>query len=70
MTLLVTDTCRTSSPTMACKPTPINIVEGKLELLGHSSLCEKSAISKLRVTVRHETCGKGFVPYKRCMSKK
>jgi hypothetical protein len=55
---------------MACKPTPINIVEGKLELLGHSSLCEKSAISKLRVTVRHETCGKGFVPYKRCMSKK
>ncbi|WJX31079.1 hypothetical protein P8452_19550 [Trifolium repens] len=64
MTLLVTDTCRTSSPTMACKPTPINIVEGKLELLGHSSLCEKSAISKLRVTVRHETCGKGFVPYK------
>ncbi|CAJ2640637.1 unnamed protein product [Trifolium pratense] len=75
MTLFVTDTHRTSSPTIeACKPIPINIdfskVEGKLELLGNNSLCEKSAISKLRVTVRHETCGKGFVPYKRCMSKK
>ncbi|XP_045823577.1 protein REVEILLE 1-like isoform X2 [Trifolium pratense] len=54
MTLFVTDTRRTSSPTIeACKPIPINIdfskVEGKLELLGNNSLCEKSAISKLRV---------------------
>jgi hypothetical protein len=43
---------------------------GKLELLGKSTLCKTSAISQLRVRVKHETCGKGSVPYKRCMSKK
>ncbi|XP_039687304.1 protein REVEILLE 2 [Medicago truncatula] len=73
-TLIVKDFCKPSSPTIeACKPIPHDIHvrkgEGKLELLGKSTLCETSAISQLRVRVRRETCGKGFVPYKRCMSK-
>lgn len=43
--------------------------DGKLELLGHTTApSETSAISKLRV--RNKTCGKGFVPYKRCMAER
>ncbi|XP_058749080.1 protein REVEILLE 2-like [Vicia villosa] len=72
MTLFVTDT---SSPTIeACKPIPlvkhVSKGEQKSDRLGNASLCETSAISQLRVRMRRETCGKGFVPYKRCMSKK
>ncbi|CAL5202784.1 unnamed protein product [Lathyrus oleraceus] len=75
-TLFVKDTRRPSSPTIeACEPIiPLDkhVSKGEQEsdCLGNSSLCETSAISQLRVRVRRETCGKGFVPYKRCMSKK
>ncbi|XP_020220064.1 protein REVEILLE 2 [Cajanus cajan] len=71
MTLTVTDTCKPSSLTIeACKPIPPNINkgDGKLELVGHSTPCETSAISQLKVRVKPERCGKGFVPYKRCMA--
>ncbi|KAK7305641.1 hypothetical protein VNO77_43548 [Canavalia gladiata] len=76
MTLFVNDTCRPSSPTIeACKPMPLDARAhclskgyGKLELVGHNASSETSGISQLRVRVRPETCGKGFVPYKRCMA--
>ncbi|CAJ1960745.1 unnamed protein product [Sphenostylis stenocarpa] len=70
MTFFVTDTCKPSSPTIeACKPIPLNIRkgDGTLELLGHITSSETSAISLLKVRMGPETCGKGFVPYKRCM---
>lgn len=75
MTLFVTDTCKPSSPTIeACQPIPldkhVSKGEQKTDCLGNSLLCETSAISQLRVRVRRKICGKGFVPYKRCMSKK
>ncbi|KAL5164265.1 Protein REVEILLE 1 [Glycine soja] len=78
MTLFVTDTCKPSPTIEACKPIPLNIRvrclsssmgdDGKLELLGHSTASETSAVSKLKVRVGPEACGKGFVPYKRCIS--
>ncbi|KAK7276183.1 hypothetical protein RIF29_17318 [Crotalaria pallida] len=44
-----------------------NMGGGQLDILGHTTQpSETSAISKLRV--RPKTCGKGFVPYKRCMA--
>lgn len=75
-TLFVTDeACKPSSPTIeACKPIPLDVrahclSEGhtKLELVGNSAPNETSTISQLRVRVRTASCGKGFVPYKRCM---
>ncbi|TKY47353.1 REVEILLE 1 [Spatholobus suberectus] len=75
MTLFVTDACKPSSTIEACKPIPLNMRaqclskgDGKLELLGHSTPCETSTISQLKVRVGPEICGKGFVPYKRCMA--
>ncbi|RDX67734.1 Protein REVEILLE 1, partial [Mucuna pruriens] len=75
MTLFVTDTCKPSSTIEACKPIPLNIGaqclsngDGKLKLLCHSTPSETSAMSQLKVRVGPETCGKGFVPYKRCMA--
>lgn len=78
MTLLVTDTCRPSFPTIeACKPIPLHMNvdcfskgEGKLELPVHITPSETSATSELRVRVRPETCGRGFVPYKRCIAER
>ncbi|KAK7290261.1 hypothetical protein RIF29_04555 [Crotalaria pallida] len=77
MTLMVTDSCRSSSPIIeAFKPIiPFDIHEHcfskeheRLELLGYSTPSETTATSKLRVRVRPETCSKGFVPFKRCMA--
>ncbi|KAK7333036.1 hypothetical protein VNO80_29796 [Phaseolus coccineus] len=71
ITLFVTDPCKPSSPTTeACKPIPLNISkgDGRLELLGHITPSETSAISLLKVRVGPEACGKGFVPYERCMA--
>ncbi|XP_027933083.1 protein REVEILLE 2-like [Vigna unguiculata] len=73
ITLFVTDTCKPSSPTTeACKPIPLNICkgDGRLELLGHITPSETSAISLLKVREGPETCGKGFVPYRRCMAER
>ncbi|XP_027335832.1 protein REVEILLE 1-like [Abrus precatorius] len=72
MTLFVTEE---SFPTIeACKPIPLDAHApclskgyGKLELVGHNTPSETSEISQLKVRVRAERCGKGFVPYKRCM---
>ncbi|XP_061347665.1 protein REVEILLE 1 [Gastrolobium bilobum] len=41
---------------------------GQFYLLGHTTPSETSRISELRV--RHKTCGKGFVPYKRCIAER
>ncbi|XP_047160499.1 protein REVEILLE 2-like [Vigna umbellata] len=72
ITLFVTDTCKPSSPrTEACKPIPLNICkgDGRLELIGHITPSETSAISLLKMREGPETCdGKGFVPYRRCMA--
>lgn len=74
---MVTDTCSSSSPTIeACKPTiPLDIhvhcfnkEDEQLEHLSHSTPSETSAVSNLRVRVRPQTWGKGFVPYKRCIA--
>ncbi|KAL5076941.1 hypothetical protein RYX36_015925 [Vicia faba] len=66
--------CILADPIEACKPIPldkhVSKGEQKSDRFANSSLCETSAVSQLRVRVRRETCGKGFVPYKRCMSKK
>ncbi|MED6143258.1 hypothetical protein PIB30_004763 [Stylosanthes scabra] len=79
MTLSVTNTCRTSLPsTEACKPIPVHINvhcfgkgEGKLELPSHIVPGDDTrATSKLRIRMRTETCGRGFVPYKRCMAER
>ncbi|KAJ1388180.1 SANT/Myb domain [Sesbania bispinosa] len=79
MTLFVNDTCRPSFPPTieAYKPIPLTIgvhclskEDGKLQLVGQSTPSETPATSKLRVRVRPETCGKGFVPYKRCTPEK
>ncbi|KAK7385657.1 hypothetical protein VNO78_31425 [Psophocarpus tetragonolobus] len=42
--------------------------DGHLNFRGHTTLKETSAISELRV--KPKTCGKGFVPYKRCMAER
>ncbi|CAL0334799.1 unnamed protein product [Lupinus luteus] len=72
MTLMVSDTCRSYSPTTeTCKPTIVHCFSkevANLELLGHTTPSETSALSKLRVRVRPETPTKGFVPYKRCIA--
>ncbi|KAE9598837.1 hypothetical protein Lal_00022411 [Lupinus albus] len=72
MTLMVSETCRSSSPTTkTCKPTIVHCFskeDENLELLAHSTPSETSAISKLRVRVRPETSAQGFVPYKRCIA--
>ncbi|KAK7387353.1 hypothetical protein VNO78_28084 [Psophocarpus tetragonolobus] len=77
MTLFVIDICKPSSTIEACKPTPLNIRmqslskgDGKLELLGHLTPSETSAVSQLKMRMRPETCEEGFVPYKRCMARR
>lgn len=42
--------------------------DGQLDFLGHTTANETSSIFELRV--RPKTCGKGFVPYKRCMAER
>ncbi|KAL1365432.1 hypothetical protein HN51_013460 [Arachis hypogaea] len=78
MTLSVTNTCRPSPSSIeACKPIPVHINvhcfgkgEGKSELPSHIVPSETRATSKLRPRMRTETCGRGFVPYKRFMAER